>query len=142
MQKSTKSVVCVTGATGFIGSHLVRELLSADINVHALVRHPENPEKTIHLKNIAKDLGACELLNLHAVALEQPTTYEHLIKQADYIFHLGSHVAGSGIVADALYGTKQLLTSIVQSPNLKGIAFASSIAAIVSQRRTPNHIYT
>nr|GFA47546.1 cinnamoyl-CoA reductase 1-like [Tanacetum cinerariifolium] len=42
-------VVCVTGASGYIASWLVKLLLARDYYVHATVRSLNDPKKTEHL---------------------------------------------------------------------------------------------
>ena len=44
------SVVAVTGANGFIGSHIVKQLLAKGYRVRAVVRDPTNASKVAHLK--------------------------------------------------------------------------------------------
>merc|ERR1712157_607783 len=46
-------VAAVTGATGFIGAHIVSQLLDEGYVVHACVRDPENENKVGFLKQIA-----------------------------------------------------------------------------------------
>lgn len=44
------SVVAVTGANGYIGSHIVKQLLAKGFRVRAVVRDPSNAAKVAHLK--------------------------------------------------------------------------------------------
>jgi len=70
------STVFVTGATGFIGSHLVDHLLQKNCTVLCLVRKTSSQE---YLQSI----GA----QLHAGNLNEPQSYQSLLDQADYVFH-------------------------------------------------------
>ena len=45
--------VLVTGATGYVASWLVKQLLEEGITVHAAVRNPDNKNKVAHLDEIA-----------------------------------------------------------------------------------------
>ena len=44
------SRVAVTGANGFIGSHITKQLLAKGYRVRAIVRDPSNASKVAHLK--------------------------------------------------------------------------------------------
>ncbi len=99
----------VTGASGFIGANLTRALLSADAEVHALVRseaaRPEVPaEATVH----RADLRHPADLN-RAVASARP----------DFVFHLaaapghpGDAAARAAMLADTVAGTANLLEAV------------------------------
>lgn len=57
--------VLVTGAGGFIGSHLVDELIEKKVNVYALIKDIDSPTKNIdHIKNkiniLYSDMGSIE----------------------------------------------------------------------------------
>ncbi len=70
------SSTLVTGATGFIGSHLVDALLERGCKVHCLVRETSNlqwldPSRVI----------------VHTGDLHQPETYQDCLTEMDYVFH-------------------------------------------------------
>lgn len=72
----------VTGASGFIGSHLVRRLLNEEVDVHALSR--------------ASDSEGAEAFRSWRCDLSDADDVHALIGsvQPDVIFHLASHVSG------------------------------------------------
>ena len=70
------SDVAVTGASGFIGSHVVRELLSRGYKVRAVLRDPSNKDKTAHLVAAAAELGKAENLTLCSGDLGKPGSFD------------------------------------------------------------------
>ncbi len=66
----------VTGANGFIGSHLVDQLLTLGCTVHGLVRESSD----------LKWLDASKV-HLHRVDLARPDFVIPLVEELDYIFH-------------------------------------------------------
>lgn len=77
------SVIVVTGATGFIGAHLVERLCGLDAEVHGIGRseprfqHPRFHGIQLDLSDYQAVKGAIEAI------------------RPDYVFHLASHVMGS-----------------------------------------------
>jgi cinnamoyl-CoA reductase len=63
MSISPACKVCVTGAGGFIASHIVKQLLEKGYYVNGTVRNPQDLEKNGHLLKLA---GAGERLKLFA----------------------------------------------------------------------------
>lgn len=76
--KSTK--IFVTGATGFIGTKLVSELVKQGHIVHALVRKTSNTESLNH-KNILLFEG--DILDIASI--------ERAIQECTYVFHLAAY---------------------------------------------------
>jgi nucleoside-diphosphate-sugar epimerase len=73
--------VLVTGANGFIGSHLVRELLERGYEVNGLVRH------TSDLASLA---GVP--MSLFIGDVRQPETLAVPMKDVDYVYHLAAEL--------------------------------------------------
>lgn len=55
------SLVAVTGANGYIGSHIVQQLLAKGYRVRAIVRDPTNPTKVAHLRALPHAAERLEL---------------------------------------------------------------------------------
>lgn len=74
------SRVLVTGATGFIGSHLTRRLVSLGAQVHAVSRRPPVDDPSWHATDLGDTQATAEL-----VGATRP----------DVVFHLASAVTGA-----------------------------------------------
>ncbi|HUF01377.1 MAG TPA: GDP-mannose 4,6-dehydratase [Gaiellaceae bacterium] len=111
--------VLVTGADGFMGSHLTDALVELDANVHAFVRANSSGalNNISHLRN---------RLKVHFADLTDRTSVDYLVRELrgapdrPYVFHLGAqaHVGESWhrpyeTVAANVLGTMNLLQSIV-----------------------------
>jgi UDP-glucose 4-epimerase len=81
-QATLSGTALITGATGFIGSHLCRRLLAQAVSLHAISRSPQKTDPRITWwKTDAADGPA-----MHRVFAEV---------KPDFIFHLASVVSGS-----------------------------------------------
>jgi len=70
------STAFVTGATGFIGSHLVDALLDRNCEVHCLIR-PNSNTRWLDLSH----------LHPHKGTLQTHSEYQEALGRADYVFH-------------------------------------------------------
>ena len=123
--------VFVTGGTGFIGSHLVHELLKRKARVIVLKR-AEDPASFFYGEQLDK---LCVVVNgdlKDAKRIQDIITKYHV----EYVFHLGAQP----IVTTALHhpvetletninGTINVLEACRQSKTVKGIVVASSYKA-------------
>jgi nucleoside-diphosphate-sugar epimerase len=102
--------VLVTGATGFVGANLARQLLTLGHEVHLIVRAESNMWR---LQDLLHDLY------VHEVALEDAQGVSDCLKSAKpkWIFHLAAHGAYSwqndfqSIVTTNIVGTSNLLSA-------------------------------
>jgi len=105
--------VVVTGAGGFIGSHLVEALVREGANVRALVRYTSNSQRG-HLDRVpASVLGHVEVVLGN---VEDAACVRKLVQGADVVFHLAaligipySYVAPHQYVATNVSGTLNVL---------------------------------
>lgn len=105
--------VVVTGAGGFIGSHLVEALVGAGARVRALVRYTSSSRRG-HLDRLPEDV----LANVEIVPgnVEDASAVRALVRGADVVFHLAaligipySYVAPHQYVATNIAGTLNVL---------------------------------
>ena len=90
----------VTGATGFVGSHLVRELLHRGHNVRILAR---SKARGADLEALGAEVWVGDLAQADSLA--------GIAEGADLVFHLGSAMRGASSVFDEvdILGTERLL---------------------------------
>ncbi|KAL0397349.1 UNVERIFIED_CONTAM: Tetraketide alpha-pyrone reductase 1 [Sesamum calycinum] len=82
-------VVCVTGASGFIASWLVKLLLQRGYTVKATVRNLYDPKKVAHLKALE---GADERLHLFQADLIEDGSFDSVVDGCEGVFHTASPV--------------------------------------------------
>lgn len=112
----------VTGASGFIGGHLVEELVRRGHEVRALVRPTSRTDRI-------ERTGA----SLVTGALEDKASLAAAAAGADWVFHLAAVIHASGWekhLSASVEGTRNLLEACAEAvPELKRFVFLSSISA-------------
>ncbi|XP_040372442.1 phenylacetaldehyde reductase isoform X2 [Rosa chinensis] len=134
MSCGESKVVCVTGASGFIASWLVKLLLQRGFTVKATVRDPNDQKKTDHLLSLD---GAKERLHLFKADLLEEGSFDSVIDGCECVFHVASPVILSDLtdpqaelLDPALKGTLNVLGSCVKVPSTKRVVITSSMAAV------------
>nr|XP_043623145.1 phenylacetaldehyde reductase-like [Erigeron canadensis] len=133
-------VVCVTGASGFIASWIVKLLLDRGYSVHATVRSLGDPKKTEHL--LALD-GADERLSLFEANLTEEGSFDSAINGCICVFHAASPVQfvvddpQAQLIEPAVKGTLNVLKSAAKVPSLKRVVLTSSMSAVTNGLKLP-----
>ena len=83
------SSVLVTGAGGFIGSHLVEELIKIGANVRAFVRYTSGGNEG----NLRYVDHSVDNLEVFMGDLKDPYACREAMKDVDYVFHLASVIS-------------------------------------------------
>jgi nucleoside-diphosphate-sugar epimerase len=144
---AAKPIVCVTGGSGFLGSHVCKALIDSGLyTVRATVR-TKTPEKVEYLESIGVQVfGGCDLL--------KPKSFDEAIRGCAYLHHCASPFffntptigAEEGFVRPALDGTMNVLDSVKRvGENIQRIVLTSSCAAVTwanAKARGTNHVWS
>ncbi|BAT93472.1 Cinnamoyl-CoA reductase [Vigna angularis] len=138
MSTGAGKVACVTGASGYIASWLVKFLLQRGYTVKATVRDPNNPKKVDHLVNLD---GAKERLQLFKADLLDEGSFDSAVQGCHAVFHtaspffFGAKDPQAELLDPAVKGTLNVLKSCLKSATLKRVVVTSSVAAVACNDR-------
>ncbi|XP_071920538.1 tetraketide alpha-pyrone reductase 1-like isoform X2 [Coffea arabica] len=132
--EENRGKVCVTGASGFLASWLIKRLLLSGYRVTGTVRDPENAKKVAHLWRLE---GAKERLVLVKGDLMEEGSFDDAIMGCEGVFHTASPVLGrpasdpkAEILKPAVEGTLNVLRSCKKNPFLKRVVLTSSSSTV------------
>lgn len=136
-------MVCVTGASGYIASWLVKLLLHRGYTVNATVRDPNDPKKVEHLRSLD---GAKERLHLFPANLLVEGSFDAAVEGCEGVFHTASPFFNDAkdpeaeLLDPAVKGTLNVLNSCAKVPSVKRVVLTSSMAAVAynGRPRTPD----
>ncbi len=126
--------VAVTGSAGFIGSHIVLNLVQNGYTVRACVRDVSNLANTAHL-NAMNHIGPGSV-QLFACDMTVPGAYDEVFKGCVGIFHAAAEMGnleGSTpmkVYEGGLEATKLVTDSIKKAGSVKRLVYTSSFAAV------------
>ncbi|KAH9694213.1 tetraketide alpha-pyrone reductase 1 [Citrus sinensis] len=109
--------VCVTGASGYLASWLVKRLLLAGYHVTGTVRDPGNERKLAHLWRLE---GAKERLQIVRANLMDEGSFDDAINGCQ----------GAEIIEPAVNGTLNVLRSCQKNPSLRRVVLTSSSSTV------------
>ncbi|KAH7672576.1 Cinnamoyl-CoA reductase protein [Dioscorea alata] len=129
-----KETVCVTGGSGFIGSHVVRLLLQRGYTVHATVQHLDDEAETKHLESMD---GAQDRLKLFQIDLLDFDSILAAVHGVSGILHIASPCIVDlvrdperELIEPAVKGTINVLRAAKES-GVKRVVVTSSISSMV-----------
>jgi dTDP-glucose 4,6-dehydratase len=122
--------VLVTGAAGFIGSHLTEELIGQGEEVRAFVRYNSRDEKGL-LEDLPK--GMMNQIEVVPGDLKDPDGVKKAVKGCAKVYHLGaliaipySYVHPFDFVQTNVMGTANLLNACLETGTLERFVHTSS----------------
>ncbi|KAM0227768.1 hypothetical protein ACHAPO_011241 [Fusarium lateritium] len=143
---STKGLVLVTGANGFIGARTVEAFLAAGYLVRAAVRSESSASSLVSALPDYASSG-----HLKTTIIPDITTtgaFDDAVKGATAISHLAAPVDFSNrdmnyVIDSSVQGTLSILESGIKEPGLKSFVYMSSIVTVRGQApKYPDKGYT
>jgi len=139
-------VVVVTGASGFIGSHIVANLLNRGREVRATVRDATDPGRVDHLRRLPiGEGGSIEIVEMDLLEAE---SVNRAISGCREVIHTAAVVVLKAknpqekIVDPSVIGTRNVLNAIDSAGTVECLVHTSSTAAIRPQKWEDGQILT
>lgn len=132
---TTASPVLVTGASGFIASHLIARLLEKGYRVRGTVRSLKKKESYEHLLR----LPGAERLELVEADLLAPGAFDAAVRGVEQVMHTASPYSldvkdpQRDLVDPAVQGTLSVLVAAKQAGAVRRVVLTSSMAAITDE---------
>lgn len=126
-------ITFITGATGFIGSHVVKSALAAGTRVRLSVRKEEQIQTLKQL--FSAKPGQLDFVIISDIS--NPEAFEDKLNDVEYVLHLASPMPGKGqdfksdYLKPAVEGTVSILKAAKASGSVKRVVVTSSVLAVI-----------
>lgn len=134
--RGSRTTVCVTGASGFIGSWLVMRLLERGYFVRATVRDPANANKVKHLLDLPK---AETHLSLWKADLMEVGSFDDAIQGCAGVFHVATPMELSfndlenEVIKPTVNGVLNIMRSCCKAKTVKRLVYTSTTGTVAVQ---------
>jgi len=137
--------VAVTGASGYIGSWTVQDLVEEGYEVRACVRDTTKPAKVDHLLALNDSVLPGQVA-LFAADLLNPGSYDEAFAGCSAVIHAGATVGYNRETPQEVYDgcfteVQHVMESVKKSGTVKRFVFTSSFAA-VGHPRPEGYVFT
>ena len=137
--------VTVTGASGYIGSWTVQDLMEQGYSVRACVRDIGKPDKVDHLLAM-NDADLAGSVSLFAADLLQPGSYDEAFEGCSAVIHAGAAVGFNRETPQEVYDgcfteVRHVVESVQKAGTVQRFVFTSSFAA-VGHPRPEGYVFT
>ncbi|CAN6722234.1 unnamed protein product [Malus baccata var. baccata] len=128
--------VCVTGASGFIGSWLVMRLLERGYTVRATVRDPTNKKKVKHLLDLPK---AETHMTLWKADLADEGSFDEAIQGCTGVFHVATPMdfeskdPENEVIKPTINGLLDILKACQKVKTVRRLVFTSSAGTVIME---------
>ena len=127
---SKGGLVAVTGAAGFVGGWVVRDLLDRGYRVRAGVRDADDRSKVAFLR--AMPAAVSGRLTLHAADLDEVGCFDRIFEGCDGVAHV-SHVSTYDDPAYVRRTCDHIIASVERSATVRRVVVTSSLAAVIAE---------
>jgi nucleoside-diphosphate-sugar epimerase len=125
------SLIVVSGAAGFIGSHVVDQLLAAKYRVRGTTRNAQKSAWEVEFFNRKYGPGKFELVEVKDMGVWG--AFDEAVSGATGFVHVASDISFSDdpnvVITSTVNGVKNALTSAAKEAGMKRFVFTSSSAA-------------
>ncbi|KAL8144087.1 hypothetical protein V2J09_017119 [Rumex salicifolius] len=132
--------VCVTGASGFVGSWLAMRLLERGYTVRATVRDPTNMKKVKHLLDLP---NAKTRLSLWKADLSEEGSFDEAIQGCSGVFHVATPMdfeskdPENEVIKPTINGMLDIMKACLKA-NVRKLVFTSSAGTVnVEEKQKP-----
>ena len=130
-----RAPVMVTGASGYIASWIVKELLESGRTVHGTVRSLSKRNALSHLEKLAAATGG--RLKLFEADLLEEGSFDAAAQDCELVLHTASpfHYTVSSdperqLLAPAVEGTRNVLAAVQRTESVRRVVLTSSVLSI------------
>ncbi|KAL1569486.1 alcohol dehydrogenase (NADP(+)) [Salvia divinorum] len=138
---TTTTTVCVTGASGFIGSWIVMRLLERGYIVRATFRDPGNLKKVKPLLELAK---ADTNLTLWKADMNIAGSYDEAVQGCEGVFHMATPMdfesddPENEVIKPTIDGMLSIMRSCAKAKTVKKVIFTNSAGTVdVEEHQKP-----
>ncbi|KAH6693494.1 aldehyde reductase [Plectosphaerella plurivora] len=126
------SLILVTGATGFIATHVIAKFLSRGYKVRGTVRNLEQASWLVNDRfKASAETGDLHLITVPDLAAEH--AFDDAVKGVSAIVHIASILTFDSnphtVIPQAVAGVTSVLAAALKEPSVKEIVFTSSLVA-------------